>query len=79
MRRALVVLLATGMAGPSGAADPPRPPGRAAAPSLIEHEFEPWEYSNGQVICIHWDPLRLRLCERPEVEHASAQVDEEHS
>jgi hypothetical protein len=74
MRRVLVALFAAGMAELSGAADRPRPPGAAAAPSLIEHEFEPWTYSNGTVVCIYWDPIRRRTCDRPESEHASAQV-----
>lgn len=38
----------------------------------LDHPFEPWTYSNGVTICIHWDGLRL--CERPQAEHASAQV-----
>ena len=72
MRRVLVVLLGLGMAVPSGAADPPRPPGRAAAPPplITDHEFEPWEYTSGLVVCQYWDPQRLRMCDRPESEHA---------
>jgi hypothetical protein len=73
MRRVLVVLLGLALAELSGAADPPRPPGRAAAP-ITGHEFEPWEYSNGTVVCIYWDPIRRRTCDRPRAEHALPQV-----
>jgi hypothetical protein len=69
MRRVLVVLLGVGMATPSGAADRPRPPGPAAVPLITDHEFEPWEYSSGLVVCQYWDQRRLRMCDRPESEH----------
>jgi hypothetical protein len=72
----LVVLLGPGLAEHSGASDRGRPPAPAAAPSLIEHEFEPWEWSDGTVVCKYWDPEHptRSICDRPESEHASAQV-----
>ena len=79
MRRVLVVLLGLGLAA-TGAADRPRPPGAAAAPLplISDHEFEPWEYSSGLVVCQHFDPEHHTrgMCDRPEDEHAPAGADE---
>jgi len=81
MRRVLVVLLGLGMAEFSGAADPARPPGRAAAPPLIEHPFEPWRYESGKVVCMYYDPEHPTrgMCDRPESEHAPNQLVEGNS
>ena len=73
MRRVLVALLGLGLAVPSGAADPARPPGRAAAPSLItDHEFELWRYDSGLEVCQYYDPEHPTrgMCERSKEEHA---------
>jgi hypothetical protein len=80
MRRVLVVLLGLGLAELSGAADRDRPPVPAAAPSLITgHEFEPWRYESGKVICQYWDPAHPTrgICDRPKSEHARVPIDEE--
>jgi hypothetical protein len=41
---------------------------------LIEHEFEPWRYESGLVVCQHYDPEHPTrgMCDRPEDEHAPA-------
>jgi hypothetical protein len=73
MRRVLVVLLGLGLAELSGAAGRDWPPVPAAAPSLIDdHEFEPWRYASGLVVCMYFDsehPTR-GMCDRPAEEHA---------
>lgn len=41
-------------------------------PALIsDHEFEPWKYESGLVVCQHWDPEHptRSICDRPEEEH----------
>ena len=66
MRRVLVVLLGLGMAAASPpASDEPRP-------QITDHEFEPWRYASGMVVCMHFDPQHPTrgMCDRPAAEHA---------
>jgi hypothetical protein len=60
----------------NGAVRRPRPPGAAAAPPPIsDHEFEPWRYESGLVVCMYFDPQHPTrgICDRPEDEHAPAE------
>jgi hypothetical protein len=42
---------------------------------ITDHDFDPWEYTSGLVVCKHWDPQHpLRMCDRPEDEHALPEV-----
>ena len=71
MRRVLVVLLGLGMAATLPADEEPRP-------LITDHEFDPWEYDSGKVVCMNFDaqhPTR-GMCERAEAEHAPARVEE---
>lgn len=65
MRRALVILLGLGMAATLPASEEPRP-------QITGHEFEPWRYESGTVVCMHYDPQHPTrgMCDRPESEHA---------
>jgi hypothetical protein len=46
---------------------------------ISEHEFEPWEWSNGEVVCQYFDPERPTrgTCDRPRKEHALPEVSGE--
>jgi len=70
MRRVLVALLGLGMA----AASPPA----ARPPRITDHEFDPWRYDSGKVVCMHFDPQHPTrgMCERAEAEHVLARVEE---
>jgi len=65
MRRVLVVLLGVGMAATLPASEEPRP-------LITGHEFEPWRYDSGLVICMYFDPEHPTrgMCDRPAAEHA---------
>lgn len=73
MRRALVVLLALGMASDRGAADRPRPPGAAAAPSpdplITDHEFDGYLWGD-RVFCVHVAEGATTCCGKDAAEHA---------
>jgi|GEM_PF-3419002 len=74
MRRVLVVLLGL-MAATLPASEEPRP-------LITDHACEPWTYRSRpddgpdpRTVCVYWDPIRRRTCDRPPGEHE--RVDED--
>ena len=53
----------------------PEPDVESPDDRITDHAFEPWTYTSGRTICIHWDQRRLRVCDRPEGEHAEVDTD----